>query len=134
MVALHRTWKEVNRIFGEIFSGILPETSAKLEPLPGKAVGNNLEMSVAFGAALEEFPFSAYRRATRQRSLIAHSLALAMDQLKLAPMYILDDFDAALHLRHTQHVERMLRKQFSRSSFIVASRALDRKEKMFGSA
>ena len=38
------------------------------------------------------------------RSLIALSLIMALLQFKPAPMYILDEIDAALDLSHTQHI------------------------------
>ena len=35
--ALHKTWLKVNQDFGSIFSTLLPETSAKLEPPEGQS-------------------------------------------------------------------------------------------------
>lgn len=127
MVALERTWKEVNRSFGEIFSELLPGTSAKLEPPPGKTVDDGLEIRVAFGATWKD---SLSELSGGQRSLIALSLVLAMLRFKPAPMYILDEVDAALDLSHTQNIGRMLRKHFSGSQFIVVSL----KEGMFNNA
>jgi structural maintenance of chromosome 2 len=127
MVALRRTWKEVNRSFGEIFSELLPGTSAKLEPPPGKSVEDGLEIRVAFGAVWKD---SLSELSGGQRSLIALSLVLAMLRFKPAPMYILDEVDAALDLSHTQNIGRMLRKHFSGSQFIVVSL----KEGMFNNA
>jgi len=49
---------------------------------------------------------------------------------KPAPMYILDEVDAALDLSHTQNIGLMLRTHFSASQFIVVSL----KEGMFNNA
>ena len=65
-----------------------------------------------------------------QRSLIALSLVLAMLLFKPAPMYILDEVDAALDLSHTQNIGVMLRAHFKASQFIVVSL----KEGMFNNA
>lgn len=55
------------------------------------------------------------------RSLVALSLILALLRFKPAPMYILDEVDAALDLSHTQNIGHMLRTHFSSSQFIVVS-------------
>ena len=47
-----------------------------------------------------------------QRSLVALSLILAMLLLKPAPIYILDEVDAALDLSHTQNIGSMLKEYF----------------------
>jgi ATPase subunit of ABC transporter with duplicated ATPase domains len=56
-----------------------------------------------------------------QRSLLALSLILAMLLFKPAPMYILDEIDAALDLSHTQNIGNMIRTHFAKSQFIVVS-------------
>ncbi|KAI8577992.1 hypothetical protein K450DRAFT_249404 [Umbelopsis ramanniana AG] len=55
------------------------------------------------------------------RSLIALSLILSLLQFKPAPMYILDEVDAALDLSHTQNIGHLLRSRFKGSQFIVVS-------------
>ena len=62
--------------------------------------------------------------------MIALSLVLAMLLFKPAPMYILDEVDAALDLSHTQNIGVMLRAHFKASQFIVVSL----KEGMFNNA
>ena len=47
-----------------------------------------------------------------------------------APMYILDEVDAALDLSHTQNIGRLIRTRFKGSQFIVVSL----KDGMFGNA
>ena len=54
-------------------------------------------------------------------SLIALSLIMALLQFKPAPMYILDEVDAALDLSHTQNIGRLIKTRFKGSQFIVVS-------------
>jgi structural maintenance of chromosome 2 len=56
-----------------------------------------------------------------QRSLAALSLILAMLLFKPAPLYILDEVDAALDLSHTQNIGNMLKTHFNKSQFIIVS-------------
>lgn len=126
-VELERTWKKVNGDFGSIFSTLLPGASAKLEPPGGMAAWEGLEVKVAFGDVWKE---SLSELSGGQRSLLALSLILAMLLFKPAPMYILDEVDAALDLSHTQNIGNMLRTHFSQSQFIVVSL----KEGMFNNA
>eukprot|EP00854_Cymbomonas_tetramitiformis_P009275 gene9275-10987_t len=65
-----------------------------------------------------------------QRSLLALSLILALLRFKPAPIYILDEVDAALDLSHTQNIGRMIKTHFPQSQFIVVSL----KEGMFNNA
>jgi len=127
--ALQTTWVKVNRDFGSIFSTLLPGTSAKLEPVSegGESVLEGLEVKVAFGKVWKE---TLTELSGGQRSLLALSLILALLLFKPAPMYILDEVDAALDLSHTQNIGAMLRTHFSHSQFIVVSL----KEGMFNNA
>jgi structural maintenance of chromosome 2 len=56
-----------------------------------------------------------------QRSLIALSLILSLLQYNPAPMYILDEVDAALDLSHTQNIGKLLKTRFLGSQFILVS-------------
>merc|ERR1712232_579052 len=125
--ALRTTWEKVNRDFGSIFSTLLPGTQAKLAPPEGGTVFDGLEVKVAFGQTWKE---SLTELSGGQRSLLALSLILALLLFKPAPMYILDEVDAALDLSHTQNIGQMLRTHFSHSQFIVVSL----KEGMFNNA
>lgn len=49
------------------------------------------------------------------RSLVALSLILAILLFKPAPIYILDEVDAALDLSHTQNIGQMLHAHFKQS-------------------
>lgn len=128
---LTRTYTKVNADFGSIFSTLLPGTMAKLEPptVNGKKVEiwEGLEVKVAFGDVWKQ---SLTELSGGQRSLLALSLILSMLLFKPAPMYILDEVDAALDLSHTQNIGNMLRTHFSQSQFIVVSL----KEGMFNNA
>merc|ERR1712238_399969 len=124
---LERTWKKVNRDFGSVFSTLLPGASAKLEPPEGMRAWEGLEVKVAFGDVWKE---SLSELSGGQRSLLALSLILSLLLFKPAPMYILDEVDAALDLSHTQNIGNMLRTHFSQSQFIVVSL----KEGMFNNA
>lgn len=125
--SLQETWEKVNRDFGAVFSNLLPGTSAKLEPPEGMEVWEGLEVKVAFGGEWKE---SLTELSGGQRSLLALSLILSLLLFKPAPMYILDEIDAALDLSHTQNIGNMLRTHFSQSQFIVVSL----KEGMFNNA
>ena len=52
------------------------------------------------------------------RLLIALSLIMALLQFKPAPMYILDEIDAALDLSHTLHIGQLFRTWFKGVQFI----------------
>ncbi|KAK9805921.1 hypothetical protein WJX73_005152 [Symbiochloris irregularis] len=125
--ALEKTWKAVNGNFGSIFSTLLPGTSAKLEPPEGESFLAGLEVRVAFGGVWKE---SLTELSGGQRSLLALSLILAMLKFKPAPIYILDEVDAALDLSHTQNIGAMIKSHFPQSQFIVVSL----KEGMFSNA
>jgi len=125
--ALETTWQKVNKDFGSIFSACLPGTSAKLSPQEGKSVLEGLEVKVAFNGVWKQ---SLTELSGGQRSLLALSLILALLRFKPAPMYILDEVDAALDLSHTQNIGQMLKKHFPQSQFIVVSL----KEGMFNNA
>merc|ERR1712085_141068 len=126
-VELERTWKKVNKDFGSIFSTLLPGSNAKLEPPEGMQVWEGLEVKIAFGNIWKQ---SLSELSGGQRSLIALSMILALLLYKPAPMYILDEVDAALDLSHTQNIGNMLKTHFSQSQFIVVSL----KEGMFNNA
>jgi structural maintenance of chromosome 2 len=82
---------------------------------------------VAFGSVWKD---SLTELSGGQRSLLALSLILALLLFKPAPMYILDEIDAALDLSHTQNIGQMLKTHFKQSQFIVVSL----KEGMFQNA
>ncbi|KAF5731061.1 structural maintenance of chromosomes protein 2-1-like [Tripterygium wilfordii] len=121
------TWVKVNTDFGSIFSTLLPGTMAKLEPPEGCSFLDGLEVRVAFGGVWKQ---SLSELSGGQRSLLALSLILALLLFKPAPLYILDEVDAALDLSHTQNIGKMIKAHFPQSQFIVVSL----KEGMFNNA
>jgi len=116
--ALRQAWDQVNKDFGSIFSSLLPGATSKLEPPQGKDVLDGLEVKVAFGGVWKE---SLSELSGGQRSLVALSLILSLLLFKPAPLYILDEVDAALDLSHTQNIGQMLKTHFKHSQFIVVS-------------
>ncbi|KAJ1360941.1 Structural maintenance of chromosomes protein 2 [Parelaphostrongylus tenuis] len=124
---IHKAYTQVNRDFGNIFSTLLPGASAKLEPPAGKTVEQGLEVKVAFNMKWKD---SLQELSGGQRSLVALSLVLAMLKFRPAPIYILDEVDAALDLSHTQNIGHMIKKHFTTSQFIIVSL----KEGMFNHA
>jgi len=124
---LVRTWKKVNKDFDSIFSTLLVNTNAKLEPLEGKDASEGLEIKVAFNGVWKQ---SLSELSGGQRSLLSLSLVLALLLFKPCPMYILDEIDSALDLSHTQNIGYMIRTHFPHSQFIVVSL----KEGMFNHA
>uniref|UniRef100_A0A8C8E138 Structural maintenance of chromosomes protein n=1 Tax=Oryzias sinensis TaxID=183150 RepID=A0A8C8E138_9TELE len=116
--ALNLAWQKVNKDFGSIFSTLLPGATAKLAPQQGCGVLDGLEFKVALGDTWKE---NLTELSGGQRSLVALSLILAMLLFKPAPIYILDEVDAALDLSHTQNIGQMLRTHFRRSQFVVVS-------------
>ncbi|KAL0918688.1 hypothetical protein M5K25_010711 [Dendrobium thyrsiflorum] len=121
------TWVKVNKDFGSIFSTLLPGTMSMLQPPEGCSFLDGLEVRVAFGSVWKQ---SLSELSGGQRSLLALSLILALLLYKPAPLYILDEVDAALDLSHTQNIGRMIKAHFPHSQFIVVSL----KEGMFNNA
>ncbi|KAL2140039.1 hypothetical protein VTI28DRAFT_4316 [Corynascus sepedonium] len=116
--ALQETWEKVNSDFGQIFAELLPGSFAKLDPPEGKTISDGLEVKVSLGKVWKQ---SLTELSGGQRSLIALSLIMALLQFKPAPMYILDEVDAALDLSHTQNIGRLIKTRFKGSQFIVVS-------------
>lgn len=116
--ALEKTWEKVDGDFGGIFAELLPGNFAKLQPPEGQDLMNGLEVKVRLGSVWKQ---SLTELSGGQRSLIALSLIMALLQFKPAPMYILDEIDAALDLSHTQHIGQLFRTRFKGAQFIVVS-------------
>jgi structural maintenance of chromosome 2 len=136
--ALHKTWVKVNGDFGQIFNELLPGSFAKLDPPEGKDITDGLEVKVSLGkvwkqsltelsggqryaSALSHYRLICANSFVNYSSLIALSLIMALLQFKPAPMYILDEVDAALDLSHTQNIGRLIKTRFKGSQFIVVS-------------
>lgn len=124
---LNTTYQKVSDDFGNIFADLLPGSFAKLVPLNPMDVTKGLEVKVKLGPVWKQ---SLVELSGGQRSLIALSLIMALLQFKPAPMYILDEVDAALDLSHTQNIGHLIKTRFQGSQFIVVSL----KEGMFTNA
>ncbi|CAG2162003.1 unnamed protein product [Oppiella nova] len=124
---LFKAWQKINVDFGAIFSTFLPNSNAKLEAPEGKSVTDGLEVKVAFGDVWKD---SLTELSGGQRSLVALSLILALLKYNPAPLYILDEVDAALDQSHTQNTGIMIRNHFRNSQFIIVSL----KDDMFNNA
>ncbi|NWS15035.1 SMC2 protein, partial [Pachyramphus minor] len=111
-------WKKVNEDFGSIFSTLLPGAKAMLVATKTNNILDGVEFRVALGNTWKE---NLTELSGGQRSLVALSLILAMLLFRPAPVYILDEVDAALDLSHTQNIGMMLQTHFRHSQFIVVS-------------
>lgn len=107
-----------SRDFGEIFGELLPGSYAQLTPLEGMTIEQGVEIKVRLGNVWKK---SLAELSGGQRSLIALALILSLLQFKPAPMYILDEIDAALDLSHTQNIGKLLKYRFKGSQFIIVS-------------
>ncbi|CDH59686.1 condensin subunit [Lichtheimia corymbifera JMRC:FSU:9682] len=116
--ALEKTWRKVNDDFAAIFGDLLPGNTCRLQAPEGKEISEGLEVKVNLGGVWKQ---SLTELSGGQRSLIALSLILSLLQFKPAPMYILDEVDAALDLSHTQNIGQLLRTRFKGSQFVVVS-------------
>merc|ERR1712042_299481 len=126
--AIGKACEQVNVDFGQIFSTLLAGTNSKLVPIyKNNNTLEGLEIKVAFGDKWKE---SLSELSGGQRSLLAQSLILSLLLFKPAPLYILDEIDAALDLSHTQNIGILIAKYFAKSQFIVVSL----KEGMFTNA
>ena len=125
---LKKTYAQVSRDFTSIFSTLLPGASAKLLPVEGStSITEGLVVKVDLN---NNYSTHLSELSGGQKSLLALSLVLALLRYNPAPMYILDEIDAALDLAHTQNIGTMLKTHFSQSQFIIVSL----KEGMFNNA
>eukprot|EP00922_Rhytidocystis_sp_ex-Travisia-forbesii_P015216 GHVS01022720.1.p1 GENE.GHVS01022720.1~~GHVS01022720.1.p1 ORF type:complete len:140 (+),score=25.98 GHVS01022720.1:212-631(+) len=101
-----------------IFTTLLPGAQAKLKPAGPDFLTDGLELKVAFNGVWTE---GLTELSGGQRSLLALSLVLALLKCKPAPVYILDEIDAALDLSHTANIGEMIQTEFPNSQFIIVS-------------
>ncbi|XP_005176883.1 structural maintenance of chromosomes protein 2 [Musca domestica] len=115
---VEKAWKVVDENFSSIFSTLLQGAQARLNPVKQNGHLSGLEIKVGFNGVWKE---SLGELSGGQRSLVALSLVLAMLKFSPAPLYILDEVDAALDMSHTQNIGNMLKKHFTASQFIIVS-------------
>uniref|UniRef100_A0A3B0MVV8 Structural maintenance of chromosomes protein n=1 Tax=Theileria annulata TaxID=5874 RepID=A0A3B0MVV8_THEAN len=125
--SVEEMFQRVNVHFSEIFSLLLNNCTCKLVPSDGKDISSGIVMKICFNNVWKN---SLSELSGGQRSLLALALILAMLKVKPAPIYILDEIDAALDLSHTQNIGKMVKQQFQYSQFIIISL----KEGMFTNA
>lgn len=109
---LQQAFEKINVDFGNIFKTLLPGAFAKLESTSKTTLLEGVEFKVAFGDVWKE---SLTELSGGQRSLVALSLILSLLLYKPAPLYILDEVDAALDTSHTQNIGLMIKKYFKHS-------------------
>lgn len=115
--AQEQTWHNVSEELGNILGDLLPGASAELA-MAGKFLADGLTVRVRLGQTWKD---SLNELSGGQRSLVALSLILALLQYRPAPMYILDEIDAALDAHHTQNIGHVIRTRFNFAQFIVVS-------------
>jgi len=114
-----KTFEKVNKALDAIFSTLLPGTQARLRSVDESSIlKEGVELNVAFNGVWKN---SLSELSGGQRSLLALSFILAMMKYKPAPIYILDEIDAALDLENTQRIGEMIKKHFRDSQFIIVS-------------
>lgn len=115
---LQKAFQQINKDLGSIFKTLLPGAFAKLEQCNKNSILDGVEFKVAFGDVWKE---SLTELSGGQRSLVALSLILSLLRYRPAPLYILDEVDAALDTSHTQNIGMMIKKHFKNSQFIIVS-------------
>ncbi|KAK7196406.1 structural maintenance of chromosome (SMC) [Novymonas esmeraldas] len=117
--ALDRMVGVVSSIFGKLFAACLPGATAQLlDERDAAGHLSGLGVRVAFNGKAKE---SLSELSGGQRSLLALCLVLAILRVRPAPLYILDEVDAALDPSHTQSIGRMLQLYFPQSQFLLVS-------------
>nr|AGH55761.1 SMC2 [Brachionus calyciflorus] len=115
---LIKAFESINKDLGNIFKTLLPGAFAKLEWVNRNSLLDGVEFKVAFGDVWKE---SLTELSGGQRSLVALSLILSLLLYNPAPLYILDEVDAALDTSHTQNIGLMIKKYFKASQFVIVS-------------
>ncbi|XP_030388372.1 structural maintenance of chromosomes protein 2 [Scaptodrosophila lebanonensis] len=115
---VRKAWSEVNENFSGIFSSLLPGAQTCLHPVMTNGILSGLQIKVGFNGVWKE---SLGELSGGQKSLVALSLVLAMLKFSPAPLYILDEVDAALDMSHTQNIGSMLKEHFTASQFLIVS-------------
>ncbi|KAE9555946.1 hypothetical protein FO519_000802 [Halicephalobus sp. NKZ332] len=111
----------VNETFGTIFSTLLNDAQAKLVPA-GNGTPDNLEEGLEFRVGFNNlWKESLSELSGGQKSLVALSLILSLLKFKPAPLYILDEIDAALDISHTSNIGVLIKKQFTEAQFLIVS-------------
>ena len=92
---MQATFNHVNNSFSNIFGTLLPGANAMLEQVDTTHIQEGIKIKVGFN---DEWKEGLSELSGGQRSLLALSFVLALLKYKPAPLYILDEIDAALDL------------------------------------
>uniref|UniRef100_A0AC35UE82 Structural maintenance of chromosomes protein n=1 Tax=Rhabditophanes sp. KR3021 TaxID=114890 RepID=A0AC35UE82_9BILA len=116
---LREAYERVNKDINNIFSTMLPGCNCYLT----KSVNELSEITgIEFQIIIQgHVKTSLTELSGGQRSLIALSFILAMLKYRPAPIYILDEIDAALDLSHTHNIGKLIKDHFKESQFIIVS-------------
>ncbi|KAG9396351.1 Structural Maintenance Chromosome protein 2, SMC2 [Carpediemonas membranifera] len=126
-VALEQTLTQVSEEFGVMLGIMLPGAGGRLDVVDNRDLSQGAEIRVSLGGAWKE---SLGELSGGQRSLCALALILSLLKIRPAPLYILDEIDAALDLNNTQNIGKLIKSRFGQAQFIVVSL----KEAMFDNA
>lgn len=117
-VTIDNVWKQVSNDFGAIFGDLLPGSSCELVPVNNNPIKDGFSIKVCLGQTWKD---GLTELSGGQRSLVALSLILALLRYQPAPMYILDEVDAALDVHHTRNIGHIIKTRFKNAQFIVVS-------------
>lgn len=117
---LEKAIDTIGKSFSNIFTTLLPGANCKLVTLRDENTQGfiGIQIKVSLGTLWVE---SLTELSGGQRSLVALSLILAILKYKPAPLYILDEVDAALDPAHTQNIGHVIKKHFGDSQFLIIS-------------
>lgn len=118
--ALDDVVARVSEHFSALFHTCLDYATCRLAEQRDSATGRlmGLEVKVAFNGKEKA---SLTELSGGQRSLLALCLILSILRVHRAPVYILDEVDAALDPSHTQNLGIMLKRHFADSQFLLVS-------------
>ena len=110
--------KKVSTGFSNLFGASLPGAECRLVEHRDESKLTGLEVKVSFQGKEKQ---SLTELSGGQRSLLALCLILAILKFRPAPVYILDEIDAALDPSHTQNIGKMLQTHFRNAQFLLVS-------------
>ncbi|KAI3390218.1 hypothetical protein SNEBB_010338 [Seison nebaliae] len=127
MKEMRMALSSINQHLNAIFGSLIKHGCCYLEPEDDNDFRAGLKIVITLSNYRME---SLSELSGGQRSLVALSLILAIQRFTPAPIYILDEIDAALDLSHTANIGHMIKSNFPGAQFIIVSL----KEQMFNNA
>eukprot|EP00746_Dinoflagellata_sp_MGD_P160053 gnl/MRDRNA2_/MRDRNA2_86798_c0_seq1.p1 gnl/MRDRNA2_/MRDRNA2_86798_c0~~gnl/MRDRNA2_/MRDRNA2_86798_c0_seq1.p1 ORF type:complete len:1101 (+),score=14.73 gnl/MRDRNA2_/MRDRNA2_86798_c0_seq1:447-3305(+) len=113
-----KTLAKVCYHFGLIFNTLVPNINARLKKHDVNEMLDGVKIEIRIGTAWTN-KFS--NLSGGQKSLLALSLLFSFSLINPAPIYILDEIDAALDSHNSHNVSTMLKKYFPISQFIIVT-------------